>query len=412
LQNPLTRLLRRLLALSGIFLSFSCADLSKSSGLAPAPPPQDPRPLAEPLPDPPPEPEPPPSYATLAAAGDNLIHKEIYQSVLRDTVYHFAPLYAGIRPYIEAADIAFINQETPLAGESFGYSGYPRFNSPQELGAALADAGFDVINHANNHSMDMGEAGVLATRAYWDALPNIACLGIHQSSLARQEGQVIIEKNHITIGFLAYTYGTNGIPLPRDKPYLISLTNTAIMSQEIDALRKRCDFLVVSMHWGNEYQSSPDPAQERLAAFLAERQVDLVIGHHPHVLQGISLIPRPGGKTMLCFYSLGNCISAQTQDPTLLGGLAYVKIKKLPPREGGGVSIEDYGVIPIVTHYERNYTGFQAYPLHEYPAGLAARHGRKLRGGGFSKAYCEALAAQILGDRLIRHNPFLPGSAD
>jgi len=337
---------------------------------------------------------------TLVAAGDNLFH----DTMIRPSPggFNFTPYYAHIRSLIQSADIAFVNQETLLAGEEFGFSGYPRFNTPQEAGIALIEAGFNVINQANNHTMDKGERAVFATMDFWDKYPEITYLGVHRSQEMRDK-PIVIEKNNIRVGFLSYTYGTNGIPVPRDKPYLVSLINTDIMAKEINALRPLCDFLIVSMHWGNEYQHNPSNQQRRLAAFLAEHNVDLVIGHHPHVLQPVEYFPRSNGGKMLCVFSLGNFISSQIPNYTLLGGLLYLKIQK--DEDNNHISIKKAGIIPVVTHYEQGSTNFRVYPLYDYNEELLARHRNKVR-SELSLEYFHDLANVVLKDALINYNPF------
>jgi poly-gamma-glutamate synthesis protein (capsule biosynthesis protein) len=345
------------------------------------------------------------TYLTIIAAGDNLYSDSILNSFAQDDGYNFNPIYEKVKPLIEAADLAFVNQETVFGGKSLGYSGYPRFNTPSEAGTALAAAGFDVVNHANNHAMDKGEAAVFATMDFWDAVPGVRRLGIYRSEEERKE-PLIIEKNRIRVGFLSYTYGTNGIPLPPDKPWLVSLTNRDRMAEEIDALRPLCDFLVVSMHWGSEYERSPSAAQKSLAAFLAEHRVDLVIGHHPHVLQGWETLARPDGGNMLCFYSLGNFASAQLTRPTLptlLGGLMYLRIKK----SGGEIHIEETGIIPVLTHFEPGYRNLAVYPLYEYSAALADKHHRKTTEEELSLSYFNSLVQKVLpAAGIISRNPF------
>ena len=347
------------------------------------------------------------NYLTIVAAGDNLFHV----TMIRDGEKgDYDSIYDEIKALVEPADIAFINQETVLGGEDYGFSGYPKFNTPQAVGRAIADAGFNVVNHANNHAMDMGEKAALASLDFWDTIPGVRVLGVHRSEEDRAR-PVLITKKDITLGFLSYTYGTNYIPLPAGKPYFISRINTETMKQEIDALRPLCDFLVVSMHWGEEYQNSYDKNQEKLSAFLAENLVDLVIGHHPHVIQEVEYIPRPDGKSMLCFYSLGNFISAQIQSPALLGALAYVKIKKIPDAADGtppgqaNIVIQEAGAIPLVNHHEKNYSNMKIYPLYAYSEELIEKH---LRTKDISLDYFKKLASGVLGKNEISYNPFSP----
>jgi poly-gamma-glutamate synthesis protein (capsule biosynthesis protein) len=350
---------------------------------------------------------PPPreEYLTIIAVGDNLYHDVMIRSG-EDGDYEAA--YSEIKALVEKADIAFINQETLLGGAAFGFSGYPQFNSPQTLGRALSATGFNVVNHATNHIMDKGEAAVFATMDLWDTIPHITVLGIHRSENERGL-PTLVRKNNITLGFLSYTYGTNSMPIPRDKPYLVSLIDTEIMAKEIDALRPLCDFLVVSMHWGEEYHHEYSKGQSGLAAFLAEHRVDLVIGHHPHVIQPIEYITRPDGEPMLCVYSLGNLLSAQSQNATLLGAMVYIRIKKIPAGDGEAaetIVFTDAAAIPLVTHYEKGYTGFKVYPLYAYSVELLEKHWKNQDKNELTMDYLNGTAARIFGDREIRQSPF------
>ncbi|MDR2020948.1 MAG: CapA family protein [Treponema sp.] len=342
-------------------------------------------------------------YLTLVAAGDNLFHNVMIRPDSKTGAYDFTGYYDEIKSFIEPADIAFINQETLLGGGAYGFSGYPRFNTPQEAGAALTAAGFDVVNHATNHIMDKGEGAVFATMDYWDTVSGVHYLGIYRSQKDRDTKKVIIEKNGIKVGFLSYTYGTNGLAVPRDKPYLVSLINEPVMEKEIGALRPLCDFLVVSMHWGQEYQHTAGGEQERLGLFLAGLDVDLIIGHHPHVVQRYSYLEQPDGGRTLCFYSLGNFLSAQETGPTQLGALAYIRIKKLAAL----LSIEEEGIIPTVNHYEQNYTGFRVYPLSRYNEDLAKKHLLRLAGKDISVPWLTALAENVFSQgNILLKNPF------
>ncbi|MDR1421062.1 MAG: CapA family protein [Treponema sp.] len=342
-------------------------------------------------------------YLTLVAAGDNLYHDPMMRPPPPGEDYDFTGNYSEIVPYIKDAGLAFINQETLLGGAEFGFSGYPRFNSPRELGAALVWAGFDIVNHANNHVMDKGEKAVFATMDYWDTVPGVRYLGIHRSEEERRR-PVIVERNNIRVGFLSYTYGTNGLPVPAGKPWLVALADGKIMAEEMDALRPLCDFLVVSVHWGNEYEHSPNAAQRKTALFLAEHGADLILGHHPHVIQPVETIPKPGGGRTLCYYSLGNFLSAQDRSPRLLGALAYVRVKK----EDGNTSIDNSGVIPVVTHYDTGYTNFRVYPLSDYTDDLAQRHWLRQNGKGsdISVSYFTDLAEKIFPAEILAENPF------
>ncbi|MDR0313708.1 MAG: CapA family protein [Treponema sp.] len=344
---------------------------------------------------------PEPDQLIIIAVGDNLFHNVM---IRQGEQGNYDPIYSEIRSLVQKADIAFINQETLLGGIDYGFSGYPLFNSPQELGRAVTAAGFNVVNHATNHSMDKGERAVFATMDFWDTMPQITVLGIHRSAEQRSEPK-LIQKNNFTLGFLAFTYGTNGIPLPAGRPYLISLINTTTMAREIDALRPLCDFLIVSMHWGEEYTHNYTSTQKTLAVFLAEHKVDLVIGHHPHVVQPIEYIMRPDGRFMLCYYSLGNLISAQSMDPTLLGAMAYIKLEK-PPDPQTGITFIDAGAIPLVTHYDRNFSNFKVYPLYAYTEELLKQHWKNRVDTGITLEYLTGIGTTIFGNKNIMRSPF------
>ncbi|MDR0374543.1 MAG: CapA family protein [Treponema sp.] len=349
---------------------------------------------------------PEPDYLDIVAVGDNLYHDPMIALIIKQDPVDPSDFYSEIAPLIENADIAFVNQETVLAGKDFGYSGYPQFNTPQIVGDALIATGFNVVNHATNHIMDKGEKAVFATMDFWDSHPEIACLGVYRSEEA-SGNPMIIEKNNIKIGFLSYTYGTNWLPLPKSKPYLVSLINDQRIIKDLAALRPNCDLLIVSMHWGEEYRLQQNKEQERLAQLLADHKADIIIGHHPHVLEPAVFLAGKEGNTTFCVYSLGNFLSAQAESPTLLGGMLTLRIKK----HEGAISIESAGVLPLVTHYEKGYTNFKVYPLYAYSDETAAKHLRALQGKDVSVRYFNALAKQVLGDMMIEPPAPQPATA-
>ncbi|MCL2412086.1 MAG: CapA family protein [Treponema sp.] len=351
---------------------------------------------------------------TFAAVGDNLFHCSIISTSYVGGDHDFSPIFAEVKPIIQAADLAFINQETVMAGSSFGYSGWPLFNTPQSLAQTLADTGFHVVNLANNHAMDMGRQGLYNTLDLLESIEELTVIG------ARREGESarIITKNNITFGFLAYTFSLNGIPLPRDNPNLVSMINREVMEREITALRPLVDFLIVSMHWGPEYRLQPDRSQTELASFLAEQEVDLVIGHHPHVLQRVETLAAPSGRETLVFYSLGNFASHQLEKETLIGGMMVLTFSKQEYMTEYGeisekLSIDDVGVLPLITHYNRRFRGTKVYPLFLYTEELLAEHGfhrydpRRVAPYGFTMEFFQTVTER-LQTRIITRNPFLP----
>ena len=333
---------------------------------------------------------------TLIAAGDNILHDSIRDTHKQGSTYNFTPIYSEVKSLIEAADLAFINQETVMAGESYGYHDYPRFNTPQSLAKTLADTGFDIVNLANNHAFDMGRAGLHATLDFIDTINGLTVIGARKTG----ENACIITKNNITLGFLAYTYWLNGFSLPADEPNLVSLINREKMSEEINALRPLCDFLIVSLHSGAEYRMEPEEAKINLARFLAEQNVDLIIGHHPHVLQRVEKLSRPDGKETVCFYSLGNFLSHQRTKEKVLGALMLVTFTK----EGEDFYISDSGIIPTICHFEQGFRNTKIYPLYVYTEELLEKHWCRARDKGMDFGYFDSVLNN-LGTKLIMSPP-------
>lgn len=339
----------------------------------------------------PPAVETPPAVLTLAAVGDNLLHNTVYQSAQTADGYDFLPLYQYVAPLIAQADIAFVNQEAPMSGAA--PSSYPSFNSPQEAGRDLVALGFDVINLANNHMMDKGGQAVLNTLAYLSTL-DCATIGAYSSSEERQT-PVILKRNGITAGFIGYTYGTNGIPLPKSQPDLVSLIDTDRMTQEITALRSQCDFVIVSMHWGNEYQLTPTAEQQQLAQLLADLNVDIIIGTHPHVIQPAQwLEASDASHQTFVVYSLGNFISSQSRTNTMLGGLFTARLQKT---SDGECSVEAVGLLPLVTHFEAGAKNYRVYPLDQYTPELAHKHRLRAKNNDLTVEYFTNLSQEIWG---------------
>lgn len=287
---------------------------------------------------------------TLIMAGDALLHAPVYNDAkTQDGGYDFSPMLEILKPIIPHYDLAFYNQETILGGKELGLSTYPAFNSPQEFGDNMLALGFNLISLANNHTLDRGEKAVRSSLAYWRDKPALTA-GSYESFQARNSPK-ILEKNGITYALLAYTYGTNGIPLPKGKEYLVNVYTKAMLERDIKAIRSQVDFLIVSMHWGVEYEFEPSEEQKKYAKLLADLGVDLVIGTHPHVVQPAEYI----GNTLV-FYSLGNLISAQKGTNKRVGMLASVQIEKL---KDGKVAVTQPKAELIYTFYKAGLKGFK-----------------------------------------------------
>ena len=216
----------------------------------------------------------------------------------------------------------------------------------------MIKAGFNMISLATNHTLDKGESGVLNFYNYFKDKDDIVYNGI-ADSLESRNNYIIGEKNNITYSMLSYTTSTNGLPVPSGKDYLINVYDEEQVKKDVEALRDKVDVLIVAMHWGVEYASSPNDSQKEIANYLADLGVDIVIGTHPHVLQPITWI-----DDTLVIYSLGNFISNQygTNDYNkLVGFMATWDITKTITPEGDiDISIDNLGGELIFTKYTGN----------------------------------------------------------
>ncbi|AZM58609.1 MULTISPECIES: CapA family protein [unclassified Streptomyces] len=246
----------------------------------------------------PPEPgRPAPSAAgqrgfTLVASGDVLPHTSIIERARFDaggTGYDFRPMLAGIRSVVAPADVALCHMET-VYGADGDYTGYPLFKSPPEVARGLAATGYDGCSTASNHTLDDGVDGIRRTL---DALDRA---GVRHAGSARSEGEAgaatVLRAGAARVAHLAYTTDTNGLPLPPDQPWAVALLDRErIIADARAARRAGADVVVVSVHWGTEWQEAPDQRQTELArALTASRtngrpDIDLVLGTHAHVPQ-------------------------------------------------------------------------------------------------------------------------------
>ena len=254
--------------------------------------------------------------------GDALIHGAVYQDAKISGGYDFKPMLENVKDYINGYDLAFYNQESILGGSELGLSTYPRFNSPYEVGDAFRDLGFNLVSLANNHTLDRGEKAIINSKNYWNQFDDVITAGSY-SSFEDRENVRILEKNGISYTLLSYTDTTNGLSYPVGKEYLVNRYNEEVVKQDIEKVRDKVDLLLVSMHFGEEYSHVPNYRQKEIAEYLASLGVDIVIGHHPHVVQPIEFI----GKTMV-IYSLGNFISAQRGFARLTGLMSSVDVVK------------------------------------------------------------------------------------
>ncbi|MGE5455818.1 MAG: CapA family protein [Ignavibacteriales bacterium] len=273
---------------------------------------------------------------SLVAVGDALIHNGIYNSAyIGNNNYDFKKMLKYIKPIVSKYDLAFYNQETAIGGKNIGVSTYPNFNSPDEIGLDMIDTGFDLVNLATNHTMDRGGAAALYSANFWKNQKDVYAVG-NYASQEDHDAVVIKEKNGITYAMLGYTYGTNGMPIPAGQDYLVNVYSYEKAKADIAKVRDKVDVLIVSMHWGIENTHTPTETQKAQAKELADLGVDIIIGHHPHVIQPIEFI----GDTLV-IYSLGNFLSGQAEQAQRIGMMAALTVNKTVKDDNTTIEITD-----------------------------------------------------------------------
>ncbi len=336
----------------------------------------------------------------LKAAGDNLIHNSIYEQAKArgNGSYDFSYAYENVKEIISSADISLINQETVMA-PGFEPSTYPRFNSPTELKDEMINLGFDVFNQANNHTLDKGEKGILSALKEWKNTQGVLVTGVYEN----EEDYSDIRRKNINgleFAFIGMTELTNGLSLPGGSEVVLLRTfEEDKIKARIEEAKTFADVVVVNVHWGVEYTHTPNNAQKSLAKKMADWGADLIIGHHPHVLQPLEWIKTDDGREVLCAYSLGNFISAQSMGPRMVGGILDVTFSKNSFKKYPEISSAK--VIPIVTHYDRGFKNIRIYPFSEYSNELAKNHGVRAYDSTFSFGYIENMLKKVIGEEFL-----------
>ena len=339
---------------------------------------------------------------SILMVGDMLMHTPVEESALQeDETYSYDAIFKNTVSEIQAADLAIVNQEVIIAGESMGISGYPAFNAPFELGHDLVEAGFDVICHGTNHALDQGKKGLTNCLNFWEEnYPETAVLGIHGSQ-ADQDEIYIYEQDGIKIALLNFTYGTNGIALPSDMPYAVDLLEEEKVKAALIKAEEQADFTIVCPHWGNEYELGVVSAQEKWTELFFDYGVDLVIGTHPHVIEPIEMIKdEETGQSMLVYYSIGNFVNWTSSSGAgianrMVGGMAEITVCK---DQNGLVYIKEYGIEPVVCHLTEGINGVTVYFLEDYGTVLADENEIRKQDDNFSYEYCVELCDKVWGE--------------
>lgn len=336
----------------------------------------------------------------MLSVGDNLIHDGIYEQAKKragGNGYDFSYCYTRVKDTIAAADVATVNQETIVA-KSYEPSGYPLFNSPQELGQAVVDTGFDVVNLANNHMLDKTAKGLAEAIDFWDGT-GLVRTGAYKDAQDLETVEYI-EKNGLKIGLVGITQYTNGLVLPSDSPLKYILTSDeATIERKIKAAKAQCDVVLVNVHWGSEYTTTPSQDQRNLAKKMADWGANVIIGHHPHVLQPVEWIETGDGTRTLVAYSLGNFISQQSTAARVIGGMLRYDITK--DFETGRVTVGNVRFETIVTHYVSGSHDVQIYPLSQYSDALAKKQAARIKQADFSVAYIENFVKEVIPEEFL-----------
>ncbi|WP_405097436.1 CapA family protein [Oceanobacillus sp. FSL H7-0719] len=273
----------------------------------------------------------------LTATGDVLLHSRIYDISKKNGKYDFRDKMAPAKKLLHGSDISIVNLESIVAGEEMGLSSFPAFNNPVELVENLKEFGTDIVTNSNNHTLDLGEAGALKSLENIEKA-GLMYVGSHKSK-ADQEKVRIIEKNGIKCAFLSYTAVTLGNNPPKGKEYLLNRVlkgSTKSVRRVIEKIKKEDspDVVIVSMHFGREYPLLPVAAQTEVANSLSDAGADIIIGHHPHVLQPAEWILNSRGKKSFVIYSLGNFYSGQKGLYRQIGGTISLDIVKNSSKKG------------------------------------------------------------------------------
>jgi len=307
------------------------------------------------------------STATIVSTGDLLMHEPVFNSCRKNGEYDFESIFRYVTEDVSAADYAVANLETTLAGTDNGYiyKGYPNFNCPDTIVDGAKNAGFDMLLNANNHSYDTSSVGMHRTISVIRDR-ELDTLGIVDTE--EEKRYLVKEINGINIGMICYTYETdnradvvalNGLPLKAaDKNLVNAFDYEALdnfyteLSGHLEAMKNDgAEATILYIHWGEEYQSQPNESQRYWAQVFADCGADVVIGTHPHVLQPMEWVAGTQGCETLVYYSLGNFISAQTEEACTIGGLAHFTVVK----ENGRCRVKDAGLKKLVTEHENGH---------------------------------------------------------
>ena len=307
---------------------------------------------------------------SLTFVGDLMCHSPQfdYTRVKKDS-FNFKPVFRYIKNELTTSDLTAGNLETVLGGKSEKYTGYPKFNSPDDYLFALKDAGFNFLFTSNNHALDRGENGITRTIKLLDSL-GINHTGTYLSQEDRDSIRIVNIKD-VHIALLSYSYGSNGIKIPDGKDYLINVINDSLIRNDIDnAKLKAADLVICYFHFGEEYKRLPDKAQLEIVDSTISYGADIIIASHPHVIQPYIFYQDTNSKldSVLVAFSLGNFISNQRKRYTDAGMI--LKIVLIKNYITGQISYEKVSYCPTWVFKGTTERGKEFLVLNSETAGL------------------------------------------
>lgn len=300
---------------------------------------------------------------TLVATGDVLPHDSVIRQARADahgsgySGYDFRRMLAAAKPMAEKADLAICHMETVYGPDGGPFRGYPLFQSPPQLARSVKETGYDSCSTASNHTLDAGAGGVRRTL---DAMDEAGLRHVGSArSAAESHRPATMRAGGAHVAQLAYTFGVNAPVLPEGKPWLVNIVEPARVIEDARAARRAgADVVVVSMHWGTEWQEAPDRMQHSLARTLTgsetdgRRDIDLILGTHAHVPQAYEKV---NGTWVV--YGMGDQIAGKMSDPRGLTGSA-ARFRFAPPKQGDGGEwrVDRAEFIPFVMQTEPRYS--------------------------------------------------------
>lgn len=292
-----------------------------------------------------------PRQASVAMNGDLLWHNTLWFGAEEDGggQYDFGPLLEGVKPVIEDADLAVCHNEVPVGNPDGPFASYPTFVAPPQTLDAVKATGYDACTTASNHSLDDGFDGIERTLQAMDDR-GIQHVGTARSEEEASTPMIFTTEGGVRVGIVEGTYGTNGIPLPEDAPWSVSDIDPDRLLERARATREAgADIVMVAVHGGEEYQTEPNPQQQDVVERLTQSDdVDLVYGHHVHVVQPITKV-----NDKWVVYGLGNLVAQhETSVPRGYEGITVRFTFTETGSETGEFEVSKAEYFPtLVTHY-------------------------------------------------------------